>query len=110
VNLDNLYSVTGIPSPSTIQEIIKEIFNSTPKNSFEKINTYKTNFGVSLGDIIKGVMDEIKPLINDKLRKIEVFKLIGDLNNLIENGGNERIALSNFIIFIKTLFVDGCFN
>lgn len=104
VTVNNVYSCTGLPSETQIDELINLIMNGDMNNSFSIIQDFKMNNGFSLNDMVLETLKKIRKTQNiDPEIKIGLFKRFQKMDYLNNIGANEKIVLANLISAFNTL-------
>jgi replication factor C subunit 3/5 len=98
VNVDNVYSSTGLPSGRHIDFMLEIIFNKNFAEAYAILQDFKVKNGFSMNDLVLELLKKIRqnPDINlsTKINLYKKFQKMDYLNNI---GGNEKIILSNLI-------------
>jgi replication factor C subunit 3/5 len=107
VNIDNVYTCTGLPSEFQINFIVKTVFENEQAVAFKIIQEYKMNNGFSTNDLVLEVLKYLRRKtnlnVNIKLGLYKKFQKMDYLNNL---GGNEKIVLSNLVGAINEIKIN----
>ncbi len=104
VNLDNVYSCTGLPSEQQIMYIWNTVKNNDLEESFKILYEFKMSNGFSTDDLVLETLKVIKN--NTELtpqKKIELYKNFQKMDFLNNIGGNEKLILTNLIAALISL-------
>lgn len=98
VNVESVYSCTGLPSPQQIDFIVNTAFESDFAKAYSVVQEFKINNGFSTNDLVLEILKKIRENNEiDPKMKIGLYKKFQKMDYLNNIGGNEKIVLTNLI-------------
>jgi replication factor C subunit 3/5 len=93
VNEDNVYTCVGHPLKSDVSNILNWMLNESFSKAYERIQTLKTQKGLSLQDILTEVHLLVHRLDLPERVKIHLLVKMADLEHRLLSGASEKIQL-----------------
>jgi replication factor C subunit 3/5 len=104
VNVENVFSCTGLPSDSQVQFILDTIWDKQFSESFQILLEFKNSNGFSMNDLTLELLKRVKYLKDlDVKQKIGLFRIFRKMDYSNNIGGSEKLALGNLIGAISSL-------
>jgi replication factor C subunit 3/5 len=103
VNLENLYSSTGLPNPKQEKFIFDCIFENNFNYALDTINKFRMDNGFSMIDIVNIMMQKLLSMDIDTNIMVEICSTFQKIDQLCNLGGNEKIILSQVISAINKI-------
>ncbi|MHA1698420.1 MAG: replication factor C small subunit [Promethearchaeota archaeon] len=102
----DVYQVTGRVYPDEIREMIKLALLGRLNEAKQKLENLLLEFGLAGSEIIKQIHSEILNMEIDELTRIELVKIVGDLDFRLNEGASEIIQLNGLLAKIVLLSQD----
>jgi len=103
VNMDYVYSSTGLPSEKQIEYIMNTILENEFSFSLQTLNKFRIDNGFSMSDIINLLLKKLRNMNLSQEKFIEICILFKKIDYLCMLAGNEMIVLSQIISAINLI-------
>lgn len=103
VNVENVFSSTGLPSDSQVEFIMETIMNNEFSYALQTLNKFRIDNGFSMTDIMNILLKKIRNMNLDQDKFIEICILFKKIDYLCMLAGNEMIVLSQIIATINLI-------
>lgn len=95
--MDNIYTCTGHPLESDIENIVSWMLNDEFKTAYEKIFELKTLKGLALQDILEDTHHYIQKIDFPAMCRIFLLEKMAAIEDRLTAGVNEKLQLSALI-------------
>jgi len=103
VNIENVFSSTGLPSDRQVDFIMEIILNNNFHFALQTLNKFRMDNGFSMTDIMNMLMKRLRKMNLNQDIFIEICILIQKIDYLCMLAGNEMILLSQIIATINLI-------
>ncbi len=103
VNIDNVYSSTGLPSEMQIDYILDVILKNNFNFALQNLNKFRIDNGFSMTDIMNSLLKRLRNMNLSQEKFIEICILFKKIDYLCMLAGNEMIILSQLISTINLI-------
>ena len=103
VNIENVFSSTGLPSDSQVDFIMETILNNEFNFALQKLNKFRIDNGFSMTDIMNILLKRLRRMNLNQDKFIEICILFKKIDYLCMLAGNEMIILSQIIATINLI-------
>lgn len=103
VNLENVFSSTGLPNPQQEKFIFDCIMQNNYSKALEILNRFRMDNGFSMIDIVNLIMQRILSMDIETNTLMEICSIFQKIDYLCNLGGNEKIILSQVIGAVNKL-------
>lgn len=103
VNIDNVYSSTGLPSERQVEFIINTILQNEFATALPTLNKYRIDNGFSMTDILNLILKKLRKMNIKQDIFVEICLLFKKIDYLCVLAGNETIILSQIISAVNLI-------
>jgi replication factor C small subunit len=103
ITQEMVYKITGKIHPSEIQEMIMTALNRELGTSMTKLDSFMQEYGLSGRNIVSQMHQEIYNLNISERKKLEIIKILAEIEYRLSQGGTEEVQLNAMLAKISML-------
>jgi replication factor C small subunit len=100
---ESVYQVTGKAYPEEIQDMLLQALGGSLNKAQEKLEKLMQDFGLAGSEIIKQIHSEIFNIDVPEQRRIDLIKIVGEIDFRLSQGASEQIQLNALLAKIVLL-------